>query len=127
MMPTHYSLDLRERVVAAYEKSRHKSRVCETFSIARSTLDKWLALQEATGSLQRREHRSVGHSHKVTDREAFRQWVGSGSPFERIEDLQPRFEAHYGEPIAYRTLHKWLHRIGWSCKKNAPPTRKLSR
>ena len=123
-MPTYYSLDLRERIVAAYEKSRHKSQVCETFSIARSTLDKWLALRKETGNLQPREQRSVGHSHKVTDIEAFRQWVEGESPFERIEDLRPRFEAHYGDPISYRGLHKWLQRIGWSHKKNVRPTSK---
>lgn len=126
-MPTHYSLDLRERVIAAYEQTRHKSKVCETFSIARSTLDKWLSLRAETGDLQRRPHRSVGHGHKVRDIEAFRQWVESESPFERIEDLRPRFEAHYGEAISYRGLHKWLHRIGWSCKKNAHPTKKQNR
>lgn len=126
-MPTHYSIDLRERAVAAYDKSQHKSQVCETFSIARSTLDKWLALREETGSLRRREHRSVGHGHKVTDIEAFRQWVERESPFERIEDLRPHFETYYGKSISYRGLHKWLQRIGWSRKKNVHPTNKPNR
>lgn len=124
---TTYSLDLRERVLKAYEKSGHKSQVCETFSIARSTLDKWLRLREETGGLLPRPHRIRGHSHKVTDVEAFRRWVESESPFERIEDLRPRFEAHYGQPIAYRSLHKWLQRIGWSHKKNARPTSRPNR
>jgi transposase len=123
-MSTYYSLDLRERMVAAYEKSHHKSHVCETFSIARSTLDKWLTLREETGNLQLCEHRPVGHSYKVTDIEAFRQWAEGESPFERIEDLRPRFEVHYGKSISYHGLHKWLQRIGWSHKKNAHPTSK---
>ncbi|WP_081485751.1 hypothetical protein [Thiothrix nivea] len=54
----------------------------------------------------------------MKDVEAFRQWVESETPFERIEDLLPRFEAHYGKAISYRGLHKWLQRIGWSHKKN---------
>lgn len=124
---TTYSKDLRERAVAAYETSGHKSQVCQTFSIARSTLDSWLSLRAETGSLTPRRHRSRGHSHKVTDLEAFRQWVDSESPFERIEDLRPRFEAHYGKPISYRGLHKWLQRIGWSHKKNVRPTSKPNR
>ena len=66
----------------------------------------------------------MGHSHKVMDIEVFRQWVEGESPFERIEDLCLRFEAHYGKSISYRGLHKWLQRIGWSHKKNTHPTSK---
>ena len=127
MMPGEYSQDLRERAVAAYEKSKHKSNVCKTFSIARTTLDKWLLLKEETGSLQPRTHHHPGHSHKVKDIDAFRQWVEQETPFERIEDLRPRFEARFGEAISYRSLHKWLQRIGWSHKKNNHPTSKPNR
>ncbi|WP_050988039.1 hypothetical protein [Thiothrix nivea] len=86
-----------------------------------------MALREETGSLQPRTHPRPGHSHKVKDVEAFRQWVESETPFERIEDLLPRFEAHYGKAISYRGLHKWLQRIGWSHKKNVLSTSKPNR
>lgn len=81
-------------------------------------MDKWLALRVETGGLAPRPHRIRGHSHKVTDLDAFREWVKSETPVERLEELIPRFEAHYGTPISYSNLHKWLQRIGWSHKKN---------
>ena len=124
---TTYSHDLRERVIHAYEQTRHKSKVCQTFSIARSTLDKWLALQAETGSLTPRVHRIRGHSHKVKDLDAFREWVKSETPVERLEDLIPRFEAHYGIPITYSNLYRWLQRAGWSHKKKPSATNKPSR
>ena len=46
------SLDLRERVLAAYDRSGHKSHTCAEFGIARTTLDKWLKLRERIGSLR---------------------------------------------------------------------------
>jgi transposase len=123
---TTYSHDLRERVIRAYEQTGHKSKVCQTFSIARSTLDKWLALRVETGGLAPRPHRIRGHSHKVSDLDAFREWVKSETPVERLEELIPRFEAHYGTPISYSNLHKWLQRIGWSHKKKPSATNKPS-
>ena len=110
---TTYSHDLRERVIRVYEQTGHKSKVCQTFSIARSTLDKWLALRVETGGLAPRPHRirGVDHSHKVTGLDAFREWVKSEMPIERLEELIPRFEAHYGTPISYSNLHKWLQRV----------------
>ena len=124
---TTYSHDLRERAIKAYEQTGHKSNVCKTFSIARSTLDKWLALRIQTGGLAPPPHPIRGYNHKVTDLAAFREWVESETPVERLADLIPRFEAHYGTPISYSNLHKWLQRIGWSHKKKPSVINKPNR
>lgn len=119
---TTYSLDLRERVIAAYESTRNKSQVCRQFSIARSTLDRWLQLKEATGALNPRVHRIRGYGHKVNDLDEFRQWLESQLPFERIVDLIPAFEAHYGTGISRSVLTKWVKRSGLTRKKKPSAT-----
>ncbi len=121
---TTYSLDLRERVIAAYEETGNKSLVCRTCSIARTTLDHWLQLREETGELKSRVHRIRGDGHKVGDLDAFRNWLESQMPFERIGDLIPHFDAHYGTSISRSNLHKWVKRSGWTRKKSPSATDK---
>ncbi len=41
-MTKTYSVDLREKVMQFYKESQHKSKTCELFNIARTTLDDWI-------------------------------------------------------------------------------------
>ncbi|MCP5067871.1 MAG: transposase [bacterium] len=51
-MPNPYPLALRERAVRAYESgSESYDEVAERFSIATSTLERWVARERATGSV----------------------------------------------------------------------------
>ena len=42
-MPKYYSLDLRQKVMQNYKETKRKCETCETFKIARTTLDHWIA------------------------------------------------------------------------------------
>ncbi len=54
-----YSLDLRERVVAAYEKGNHTiTEVAAQFSVGETFLKKMLRQKRQTGSLERLPHRA---------------------------------------------------------------------
>lgn len=94
-----------------------------------SLLDEWLALLEETGNLTPRQHRICGYGHKIKDLDEFRFWLDKHSPFERIEDLIPLFEADYNTTISYSNMHKWLKQAGWTPKKkvNYQPAKKLER
>ena len=48
-MPKIYSVDLREKAMQFYKKSKHKSKTCEIFNIARTTLGDWMAIEQQTG------------------------------------------------------------------------------
>jgi transposase len=54
-MPRPYSVDLRERAVAAYRRSgRTLEEVAAEFSVCAKTLSHWLKLEEETGHLEPR-------------------------------------------------------------------------
>lgn len=50
-----YSIDLRERVVAAVDKGLAKRDVAEAFGVSVRTLNRYLRLRRETGSLEPRE------------------------------------------------------------------------
>jgi transposase len=52
-----YSTDLRQRVLAAYRRGEGSIReLADDFEIAASTVESWLALTRATGSVEPRAH-----------------------------------------------------------------------
>lgn len=95
---TTYSQDLRQRVMDAYHDTGHKTRVCQTFSIARTTLDAWIKREEQTGTLLPKIHRIRGHSHTITDWNEFRDFVQT-TPFNTVYDLIKPFTLRYSKPI----------------------------
>ena len=60
-MPKTYSVDLREKAMQFYKESKHKSKTCELFHIARTTLDDWILLEQQTGQLKQPKSPNAGH------------------------------------------------------------------
>jgi transposase-like protein len=44
-----YSVDLREKAMQFYKESQYKSKTCELFNIAKTTLDDWILIEPQTG------------------------------------------------------------------------------
>lgn len=56
-MPGPYSLDLRQRVIAACDEGRMKRReIAELYNVGESTIYEWLKLRGATNSLAPKPH-----------------------------------------------------------------------
>lgn len=56
-MPVPYSLDLRQRVIAACDEGRLKRHeIAEMYSVGESTIYEWLKLRETTKSLAPKPH-----------------------------------------------------------------------
>ena len=56
-MPGPYSLDLRQRVIAACDEGRMKRReIAELYNVGESTMYEWLKLREVTNSLAPKPH-----------------------------------------------------------------------
>ncbi len=56
-MPGPYSLDLRQRVIAACDEGRLKRReISELYNVGESTIYEWLKLRESTNSLAPKPH-----------------------------------------------------------------------
>ena len=114
-----YSLDLRERVVAAYQAGVDSIReVSEQFQVSESFLKKMLARQRGGGDLAPRGH---GGGKKRTLSESLRQWLLKtvlGEPDITLSDLQERVVEKKQITVSVPTLSRELRGLNLRRKKN---------
>src|SRR3954451_12954810 len=67
-----YSMDLRERIVAAVDAGLHQSQAAERFGVSLRTVGRYLARRRATGSLAATEQR---HGPEPTQRRQLQAWL----------------------------------------------------
>ena len=122
-MPKTYSVDLREKVMQFYKESKHKSKTCELFNIARTTLDDWILLEQQTGQLEQPKSPNMGRPSCILDLQAFEAFVKT-TPFTQAKDLIPLFEQQFGYSVGYHVILKALNKMGWTRKKRVSFTDK---
>ena len=122
-MPKTYSVDLREKVMQFYKESKHKSKTCELFHIARTTLDDWILLEQQTGQLKQPKSPNAGRPSKILDLQAFEHFV-KHTPFTQAKDLVPLFKQHFSYSVGYHVILKALNKLGWKRKKRVSFTDK---
>ncbi|MFZ0021989.1 helix-turn-helix domain-containing protein [Acinetobacter sp.] len=122
-MPKTYSVDLREKVMQFYKETQHKSKTCELFDIARTTLDDWILLEKQTGQLKQPKSENVGRPSCIHDLNAFKSFIET-TQFSQAKDLVPLFEAHFGYAVGYHVILKALNQLGWTRKKRVFSTDK---
>ena len=120
-----YSLDLRERAVAAYEAGNESyQEVARLFSIGVATLDRWVSRFRRTGSVGRLPH-GGGAPSKVDE-------AGLNTLCELIErdrdatrlELARAYQEATGVTLSVATVGRRLWQLGYSRKKRAstPPS-----
>src|SRR3954470_6310339 len=67
-----YSMDLRERIVAAVDAGLNQAQAAERFGVSLRTVERYLARRRATGSLAATEQR---HGPEPTVRRALQAWL----------------------------------------------------
>jgi transposase len=67
-----YSMDLRERVVAAVDAGMSQAQAAERFEVSLRTVERYLARRRATGSLAATEQR---HGPEPRQRRALQAWL----------------------------------------------------
>jgi transposase len=112
-MPAAYSLDLRQKAIAAIDRGEKKSHVSRTLKLSRNTLDLWLKRRTETGSLTPKTPVRKGPDPKINDLEAFKQFATEHGRLtaQRMAELWP-------ESVSDVTLGKALKRIGFTRKKD---------
>ena len=114
-----YSLDLRERVVAAYQNGVESIReVSEQFQVSESFLKKMLARHRAGGDLAPRGH---GGGKKRTLSEGLRNWLLKtvlDEPDITLSDLQERVAGKKQITVSVPTLSRELRGLNLRRKKN---------
>lgn len=114
-----YSLDLRERVVAAYEKDKTTiSAVAAQFSVGETFVKKMLRQQRASGSLERLPSRAG--AKKVLEPK-HRRWLAQqvkGQPDATLAELQTGLLARQTVSVSRATVSRELRQMRLPRKKS---------
>lgn len=114
-----YSLDLRERVVSAYENGVETIvEVAERFSVSASFIKKLLARKRFTGNVKPVGHRG-GQNKRLSDKH--QKWLLKtvlAEPDMTLADLKERLEKEKKISVSIPTLSRELRRLNLRRKKN---------
>jgi transposase len=114
-----YSLDLRQRVVSAYEHGVETiQEVAERFSVSQSFVKKMLARKRSTGTIAPIGH-GGGQQRRLTDKH--QEWLLKtvlAEPDMTLADLQERLEQEKSILVSVPTLSRELRRLNLRRKKN---------
>jgi transposase len=120
-----YSMDLRERVVAAYEAGGSSyEEIAERFQVGRATVDRWLHLARKTGSVAHRAlgggRRSIFHGENLQSLE--RLVIANADA--TAQELVELWHAAGGARTSRSAVTRALGRLGYTLKKSPLPSTK---
>jgi transposase len=112
-----YSIDLRERVVAALDRGMPRQEVVTTFAVSLATIKRWVAKQRTDGSLV--PGRPPGRTPHLGDAElAVLRTRLEAAPDATLDEHTAWWNHHHPErPVARATIDRAITRLGWSRKK----------
>lgn len=115
---TPISLDLRQRIVTAYENNEgSRAALAKRFAVGTSSVDRFIAQHRATGSLAPQPRGGSKPSISETETAHVKQWIEAESDLSQ-DQLAKRFEATFGRPVGSRTMGRLRERLGLSRKKS---------
>jgi len=112
-----FSVDLRERVIAAVDNNIPVTKVVDIFKVSRRVIYEWLELRKKTGSLEPKSGYQNGHSHKITNWDAFRIFV-EANKHKTIKGMAIEWKKSNNEIISISAMRRSLKKIGYTSKKN---------
>jgi transposase len=113
-----YSLDLRERAVAAVEAGLRQAEVVRLFGVSLATLKRWLFKRRSGLSLASKEYRR-GFAAQFGNPENLATLSAqlAAYPDERLIDHCQRWQERTGKAVSVATLHRARRALGWTHKK----------
>ena len=111
-MPSPYSEDFREKVIAAVERGEGKTKVARMMNISRNTLDQWLNRKQEVGNCRAIAHYQQGCRHKITDWQRFREFAKQHG-----DKTQMQMAKLWGDNVSQQNISDALRKIGLSRKK----------
>jgi transposase len=112
-----YSVDLRERVVAAVERGMPRSEVVATFAISLATLKRWLALKRDHHTLEPGQSRGRPLSLNDDDLQALRDRLIATPDATLEQHLAWWNELHPERTVSRSTIDRAITKLDWTRKK----------
>jgi transposase len=119
-----YSVDLRERVVAAVDRGTLRKEIVRTLGVSEPTIRRYLRLRRETGSLapklSPKRAFSIGQSVEHT-RALWKQLEEHNDA--TLEQHCRLWEGKQGVKVSISTMSRAIGRLGWTLKKRVwvPP------
>jgi len=123
-MPKAYSLDLRQKLVDAYDRGDiSQARLASQFGVAESFVEKLLKQRRETGSIAPKV-RAVQTPPKLNEahRAILAELVGATNDA-TLAELCDQIHERTGIRVGITTMHNTLKRMGLTVKKNAASRR----
>ena len=112
-MAKPYDNDLRQKVIQAIEQDGlPKSEASKIFRISRNTIDLWFKRKAETGDIQPKKRDFSHAKQKISDLEAFRQFVE-----QHPDRTQAEMAQLWEGAVSPRTISRRLSDLNWSRKK----------
>ena len=117
-MPKPYSLDLRERAVAAVDSDRRQAEVARLFTVSLASLKRWLAQRRSGQGLAPKAYRPGPGGHFGSPEAlAALQAQLQADPDDRLIDHCQRWQERSGQAVSVATLHRARRALDWTHKK----------
>jgi transposase len=113
-----YSIDLRERIVAARERGHSAAEVARLFQLSKRSVERYCKLQATTGSVQPKQRGGYRRSRLEKHDETLRRWIAA-QPDLTLAELQQRLARQRKVSLGLTALWHRLNHLGLSYKKNA--------
>jgi transposase len=117
-----YSLDLREKVIAAVAQDKQANRqIAETLSISEATIERWTRRQRETGSVAASAH-AGGVVRVLAPHGSFLRAMVKTQPDISLEELCVRIQTELGLKVSGSMVSRELTRLRLSRKKSRSTT-----
>jgi transposase len=119
-----YSMDLRERVVAAVDRGTPRKEIVRTLGVSEPTIRRYLRLRRETGSLAPKPppKRAFSIGQSVEHRRALWKQLEEHNDA-TLEQHCRLWEGKQGVKVSISTMSRAIGRLGWTLKKRVwvPP------
>lgn len=120
-----YSLDLRERVLAAVDRGMLRKEAVSVFEVSLATIKRWLKRREQTGSAAPKRRPGMRRRVGATVEERRALWRQLEENREAtLDEHRELWERERGVRVSVATMSRTIRRLGWTYKQRQwePPS-----
>lgn len=123
-----YSLDLRERVLAAVDRGLSRTQIAQQFQVGRATITNWVTLRRDRGSLAAQSSPGRPRTIGVAEAEGLRAQLTAQPDATLPEHVRLWTLQHPNASLSTATMSRAIQRLGWTRKKSrSAPANKTRR